>query len=551
MTVTISTGQIRVLNDGIAASITAYDRARRRASRADFTLGLGSITFEINTTHDRAAAHAVARRSPRRTLRVRVQDAGIVVLGQSLHVGEFTFEQTTTAANTKVVRIGFTDVDLADRNRGRVGIPFQDISGALLITPQGIAGKLTGHADGHAARASRSAATSTVEFNRSRVAVHETIGTPPARPRAPARSSASPRTHLTVTIDGTSVTARLLLRDRDSAPTTTNVTKIGVANLSFAGQITGARGALLILPELQRRRHRDRRRRDGHTSPGTAARRVGFSINTLSEPDLHGCLASTPRPSPKCVDVDEHRDRQRRRHPRPGEGPREVRRRSSRPNFNFGDVLEVRGDFRARQRGAFSGQGLEIFLGKGPSLINGSPNPDAIGLLVTNASFDFQRLGSGYALYASGTLALVGLDGLTVQGTVTFQINTTLQSQTVGGHQINPNTFAFEGTGIVFSVAGVFTVSGNLSVTRQPNGTLDVSMSRRVDRRDGRRPGGRLAPGRRGLLDQPAHRLPALDVQGRRLQDLRRGPRRAVQLRRSSRRSRRRPISPTRSTARR
>ena len=29
----------------------------------------------------------------------------------------------------------------------------------------------------------------------------------------------------------------------------------------------------------------------------------------------------------------------------------------------------------------------------------------------------------------------------------------------------------------MFSVAGVFTVSGNLSVTRQPNGTLDVSMS--------------------------------------------------------------------------
>ena len=67
----------------------------------------------------------------------------IVVIGQSMHVGEFTFEQTTTAANTKVVRIGFTDVDL-DIGAAGASISFQDISGALLITPQGIAGKLTG-----------------------------------------------------------------------------------------------------------------------------------------------------------------------------------------------------------------------------------------------------------------------------------------------------------------------------------------------------------------------------------------------------------------------
>ena len=44
-------------------------------------------------------------------------------------------------------------------------------------------------------------------------------------------------------------------------------------------------------------------------------------------------------------------------------------------------------------------------------MIDGNPNPDAIGLLVTNASLDFQRFGTDYALYATGHLALVGLDG--------------------------------------------------------------------------------------------------------------------------------------------
>src|SRR5205814_7651711 len=123
----------------------------------------------------------------------------------------------------------------------------------------------------------------------------------------------------------------------------------------------------------------------------------------------------------------------------------------------------------------FSGTGLELFVGKGPSQINGAANPDAIGVLVTNASLDFQRFGTDYALFATGHLALVGLDGLTVTGDVTFQINTTQLQKTVGGsHSIPASTFSFIGTGITFSVRSVFTVSGTLAVTRQPTGPLGV-----------------------------------------------------------------------------
>src|SRR5439155_273171 len=84
---------------------------------------------------------------------------------------------------------------------------------------------------------------------------------------------------------------------------------------------------------------------------------------------------------------------------------------------------------------------------------------------------------SQYVLVASGTIALVGLDGLVVQGTVTFQVNTTPQPHTVGGQNISANTFSFVGTGVKFSVGGVLEITGGLAITRQPNGVLDVSIS--------------------------------------------------------------------------
>ena len=82
--------------------------------------------------------------------------------------------------------------------------------------------------------------------------------------------------------------------------------------------------------------------------------------------------------------------------------------------FDFGDLLEIRGNFTIDPgTGAFTGSGLEIFVGKGPSLnADGTPNPNAIGLLIKNAAISFKRDSSGpglYALYATGTLSLIGL----------------------------------------------------------------------------------------------------------------------------------------------
>ena len=79
---------------------------------------------------------------------------------------------------------------------------------------------------------------------------------------------------------------------------------------------------------------------------------------------------------------------------------------------NLGGLLEIRGDFRVAG-GSFSGTGLEIFVGKGPST-----DPNAIGILITNATIEYRKVGAAgrglYALYATGTVTLLGLPGLTV-----------------------------------------------------------------------------------------------------------------------------------------
>ena len=324
----------------------------------------GSARSRSRSTRRRPRrAHAVVNVAGR-TLRVVVRNMDIVVIGQSMHVGEFTFEQTTTAANTKVVRIGFTDVNL-DIGAAGASISFQDISGALLITPQGIAGKLTGRPTASLPGLNFTISSDVdIEFNRSRVAVHERSEASSSTSR-PARSSASAANHLTMTIEGTSVTADFLFETATRANNTT-VTKIGIANLDIAGQITGARGALLILPKCSTC--------GGGNGiagvvmgnvPGLGGTSVGFSINTLSEPGPTGCLASTPRPSPKCVDVDEtvtvngvDIHIQAKGHQR--------FQALVQANFNFGTCSRCAGDFSIDSNGAFSGQGLEIFLGKGP-----------------------------------------------------------------------------------------------------------------------------------------------------------------------------------------
>ena len=81
-----------------------------------------------------------------------------------------------------------------------------------------------------------------------------------------------------------------------------------------------------------------------------------------------------------------------------------------------------------------------------------------------------------------GTLELLGLDGLVVQGTVELRINTSatafdFDSPTGGLDPIAGNSWRVQGTSIKFSVGDVLEVEGNLAVNRQPTGVLDLAVS--------------------------------------------------------------------------
>ena len=79
---------------------------------------------------------------------------------------------------------------------------------------------------------------------------------------------------------------------------------------------------------------------------------------------------------------------------------------------------------------SFAGNGLQVFLGQGPAMLpDGSINPLATGVLLSNAQIGIVELPNGstntYALVASGTATLVGVNGITVTGTVTVLFNNT------------------------------------------------------------------------------------------------------------------------------
>ena len=112
-------------------------------------------------------------------------------------------------------------------------------------------------------------------------------------------------------------------------------------------------------------------------------------------------------------------------------------------------------------------------------------NPDAVGVLLSNANIALIRFaGAGqYALYAKGTIKLVGLDGLVVEGTAIIEVNTTntavvatLNIPGEGAVALNlpAGVAKFVGDGVKFAVKDVFELSGKFSFTKLPTGKVQV-----------------------------------------------------------------------------
>ena len=158
--------------------------------------------------------------------------------------------------------------------------------------------------------------------------------------------------------------------------------------------------------------------------------------------------------------------------------------------LTIGNFLVVQGSFTwsdcATAAGCTvaAGQGVRIFVGNGPAFFaDGSLNPLATGVLVSNATIGLVRTTSStYAVTASGTVSLVGVDGVTLGGTVVVRWNDTGaavdETVAIPGSSAEPVrvTFptatavkSFSLTGATIGILGQ-TLTADLSVSRTAAG---------------------------------------------------------------------------------
>ena len=166
--------------------------------------------------------------------------------------------------------------------------------------------------------------------------------------------------------------------------------------------------------------------------------------------------------------------------------------------IQFGDFMSLTGNFSVSSAPDGSTQygatDVEIFFGDGPyRLDDGSVNPDAIGLLITNATVGAVKFSDGsFAIYTIGTASLVGVDGVTIHGTVTVKINQT-------GHAITSTILMPDNSSVVMpfttstritevdvsqlllSAGGIVNISQGSTAppakfVMQPSGRVDVSI---------------------------------------------------------------------------
>ncbi len=138
----------------------------------------------------------------------------------------------------------------------------------------------------------------------------------------------------------------------------------------------------------------------------------------------------------------------------------------------------------------FAGSGLKVFFGDGPATTDdGSPNPLARGILLSDATIGVIRSASGeYAFDARGTIQVLGFPGLTFSGEVRVRVNsfgvTIDQTLTIPGtdgdvvvkfSDSEKKTAAGQpfatvrGLGLQLAVLGQ-TLSGDFSFTRSAEG---------------------------------------------------------------------------------
>ena len=102
-------------------------------------------------------------------------------------------------------------------------------------------------------------------------------------------------------------------------------------------------------------------------------------------------------------------------------------------SINIDNIVTLTGNFQVTSEPGMDligASNVTLFLGEGPLTIDGAPNPNAIGIEVTNAEIGVVKMTSTgtYAVFAYGQAQLVGLSPLAVSGSIAVLINQTGQA---------------------------------------------------------------------------------------------------------------------------
>ncbi|MCB1127871.1 MAG: hypothetical protein KDM81_15360, partial [Verrucomicrobiae bacterium] len=272
--VAIPAGVILVTPGGLAASLVATAEIR---NIPDVTLS-GAVVLQINNTMQAVSRSFTVEGAPV-TLDLpkgpflRVQGGTpsnrlTLTVGGQLISGVFSFEQTATRSGAKVVRLGLADIDVFFGDAGSDATTTDDqgvrivkagYAGALLITPQGMAGELQGTPTFSIPNFSITAELK-VQINNLPVAVNETISfvdtdgstvtdnlVLPAGPYV--RVSAF---NITVQLSNVSLHGDFFFDQATRQSDGRKVTRVALANVrveGLGGALKDGTGVLVMLPE--------------------------------------------------------------------------------------------------------------------------------------------------------------------------------------------------------------------------------------------------------------------------------------------------------------
>ncbi|HZI44465.1 MAG TPA: hypothetical protein VFD53_04535, partial [Ilumatobacter sp.] len=446
--------------------------------------------------------------------------------GQSLSARTLFVQQTVTRTGARIVSIGVDDlrlvlragtpVDPADENDPSVIAWIDGISGAFVMTQAGVAGQISiANQEFELGDVTLSFQSMTLLFNTGSMRLTQTFVPDAATSVVDVPAGRSFRLELlgarlsfgtgadAVALEGSlsieQSTRCTVAVTTGTCPTANrqSITKFGLAGFSIVTG-TGAdeeryldvSGALVMLPDLDG---------GGNGVKGIAGVLSAHLALDTGAVDISGSITvkinTTRIAVNETVTVGDQVIRVQT-------GPGQFEIGVSDAKITIGDFLTIEGSVSFDSSGAFRGSGLLLFVGSGPyRLDDGSVNPNAIGLLISNARIDLRKVTTGattgYALLADGDLSILGIPGLELDVDGLYvRLNTTGQLF-VGANRLRlddldgtgtdsvevTHEFAtadvvldFGATLITFGIGGLIQISGGVRFSKRPTGAIDISL---------------------------------------------------------------------------